>query len=619
MLDHVPTPLLTLNRAGQISGANRAAVDLFGCRREQLLGTTLAQWSPNVRAIEEFLRGGADQREFDFRLSDGSTRRLAATLAREAGAGEQVLSLFDVTERAVIERNLHEERDCYLDMISAASDRFWESTGASRSEVRTVAPRRKDGTVTMKTLVGRWPDDIADTSYDPEGFAAWQRMHEAHLPYRNIVFHQRRRDGKERYLRSSAAPYHKDGVFQGYRGLSIDVTAQVRAEHALRRSQRHLEHAQSVAAIGSVERDFVTGVEQWSPEMFRILGIERESFERTDENILALIHEDDRARVKAGIERARAGIGVPSAEYRIVRPDGEIRTLYAEADFLSDDAGKPARLLTVFKDVTKLRAAERRHAEAEQQLQHAQKLESIGTLAGGVAHELNNALVPVLALAKLTMQRLPEGGRERANLTMILEGAERARGLMRQILAFSRKEAPTRQSVDLAALVRQSLKMLRASIPRTIGVEERIAAVPPLFGDPAQLHQVVANLVNNAVQAIRLQMGTVTIALAPDEGGRLALDPMRRDATALSLVVTDTGCGMDEPTCERMFEPFFTTRPVGEGTGLGLSVVHGIIAAHGGRIHVESQLGRGTRIEVILPAVANNEVVRFDERERAAS
>jgi PAS domain S-box-containing protein len=364
MLDAVPTPLLTIDGAGRINGANRAAADLFGCSRERLVGTTLKQWSPNVAAIEEFLSAGAGLRNLDVRLSDGSTRRLAATLAQAAGGGELVLSLFDVTERAILEANLREERDRYLD----------------------IAPRRRDGTVTMKTPVGRWPDDIADTTYDPEGFAAWQRMHEAHLPYRNIVFRQRRRDGKEQYLRSSAVPYYKAGVFQGYRGLSVDVTAQMLAERAFRRSQRHLEHAQRVAAIGSVERDLATGTEEWSPEMFRILGIERESFERTDENILRLIHEEDRAMVKAGLERARAGIPVPSAEYRIVRPDGEVRTLYAEADFFRDDAGKPIRLLTVFKDVTELRAAERRQAEAEQQLQHAQKMESLGTLAGGVAH-----------------------------------------------------------------------------------------------------------------------------------------------------------------------------------------------------------------------------------------
>ena len=285
-------------------------------------------------------------------------------------------------------------------------------------------------------------------------------------------------------------------------------------------------------------------------------------------------------------------------EFRVVRPDGEVRTIYCESDLALDAAGNPASLVMIFKDVTQLRAAEEREREAQNRLQHSQKLEALGTLAGGVAHELNNALVPVLALAKTTAKRLPEHGRERGNLDMILKAGERARDLVQQILAFSRKEAPVRRSIDVAELVRDVMKMLRATMPSTVKMEARISPVPPLSGDPDKLNQVVTNLVTNAGQAIGNRMGTITVEVAcvPSPANEAGL-PL------IQLSVRDTGVGMDEATVERIFEPFFTTKSVGEGTGLGLSVVHGIVGEHGGRIVVESRLGEGTRFDVFLPAL----------------
>jgi signal transduction histidine kinase len=282
-----------------------------------------------------------------------------------------------------------------------------------------------------------------------------------------------------------------------------------------------------------------------------------------------------------------------------MRPDGDVRIVTCEIEVLFDDTGIPSRHLIVFKDVTELRAAEARESEMQRQLLHSQKLEALGTLAGGIAHELNNTLVPVLALAKITARGLPEKSRERGNLDMILQASERARDLVGRILAFSRKEVVTRREVDVAELTRSALKLLRASLPSTIKLEGRIATVPPVLGDAGQLLQIVINLVTNAGQAIAGGLGTITVEIAP---APLEVDPLSGNAVRLS--VSDTGCGMDQATAARLFEPFFTTKPVGEGTGLGLSMVHGIIHQHGGRIAVESRVGAGTRFDVYLPALA---------------
>jgi PAS domain S-box-containing protein len=402
------------------------------------------------------------------------------------------------------------------------------------------------------------------------------------------------------WVDAQARRFTWNGRLASLSGVS-DISARKRAEEALHRSQEHLEQAQRIGSIGSSERDLVTGERIWSEELYRLVGVDR-SLVPSDANVAPLIHEDDRARIIEAVDGAISGSRQPPTEFRIVRPNGEVRTLYREMDVIRDQAGNPIRLLSIFKDVTELRAAERRQKEMEQQLLHSQKLEALGTLAGGVAHELNNTLVPILALTKITASRLAEGSRERGNLNTVLHASERARDLVQEILAFSRKETPMRQRMDAAALVRAALKLLRASLPSTIQIAEAIDDVPPMSGDPGQLHQVVINLVVNAAQAIGDGMGTIAVTLTSERtcprDGDAAMTPL------IHLSVRDTGRGMDKATLRRIFEPFFTTKPVGEGIGLGLSVVHGIVADHGGRIAVASEPGHATCVEVFLPASA---------------
>jgi signal transduction histidine kinase len=222
-------------------------------------------------------------------------------------------------------------------------------------------------------------------------------------------------------------------------------------------------------------------------------------------------------------------------------------------------------------------------------------------LAGGVAHDLNNTLVPIVALSKLTLEELPAESPVRGDVEAIIQASERARDLVRQILAFSRKQELVRQQVDIARVTREALRMLRASLPATIEIVEQISEVPLLLGDAGELHQVIVNLVTNAAHAIGGEVGKITVSLsAISEGCSWAHQPP--DAGALvRLSVADTGCGIDAATLDRVFEPFFTTKGVGEGTGLGLSVVHGIVTGHGGKISVRSAPGEGSEFLLSLP------------------
>ncbi len=404
----------------------------------------------------------------------------------------------------------------------------------------------------------------------------------------------------------------------GIAGLRVDITALKAVQAELRASQERLDRAQLSAGMGSAEHDLRGDPRaEWSDGAYHVFGLVRGADTLSSETLLALVHDEDRERVAAEMTPARLRHKPQAMEFRIVRPDGRTRTIRREGSIVVDETGAPARLLVTFRDVTELRAAEERQWLLERQLLHAQKLEALGTLAGGIAHDLNNTLVPVLALAKLTAKRLPEDSRERANLGTILRASERARDLVRQILAFSRKEAPTRRVVELPSLIRESLKMLVASIPSTIHICEKLDEVPAVLADPGQLHQIMINLVVNAAQAIGDKTGTITVELGLDDGKRLDQVPGTTPTRAVRLSIQDTGVGMEEAVMQRIFEPFFTTKAVGEGTGLGLSVVHGIVAEHGGRMTVESKLGHGTRFNVFLPVLSEAEIARLGEEKAA--
>jgi PAS domain S-box-containing protein len=371
-------------------------------------------------------------------------------------------------------------------------------------------------------------------------------------------------------------------------------------EERLRRSERHLLSAQRVAAIGSFEMDFKTNRIDVSDETYRILGLNPNVGSLTPALLESVVFPEDREILRKSFADTAAGKRGTLPEYRIQRPDG-VRTLHREVDHVLDAAGNQIGCIGVVKDVTDLRKAERQRDAFQNQLLHAQKLEALGTLAGGIAHDLNNTLVPVLGLAKLTLKRLPEGSRESANVLTMLHAGERARDLVRQILAFSRKDGPTHDSFDIVLVVRDALNIAHASIPSTINIIEAIGNVPSILGDAGQLHQVIINLVVNAAQAIGDAMGSIRVALTVEEASLPNAGDTR--APCILLSVSDTGGGIDAATLPRIFDPFFTTKPVGEGTGLGLSMAHSIVAQHGGRIEVESHIGQGTRFDIFLPAL----------------
>lgn len=246
--------------------------------------------------------------------------------------------------------------------------------------------------------------------------------------------------------------------------------------------------------------------------------------------------------------------------------------------------------------------AQQEQQKLEVQLRQTQKLESLGTLAGGIAHDFNNILGAIISYTELTRQDHPNDAELQENLGEVLKASQRAVGLVRQILTFSRRQQQERKHIQLGPVVQEVLKLLRSTLPATIEIRAEIAeGLPPVIADVTQLHQVLMNLGTNAAHAMRGKAGILRVQLAavnhiPGLPG-LAAPPSH-----VQLTVSDTGCGMAPATLSRIFDPFFTTKSPGEGTGLGLAVVHGIVKEHQGEIHVESQPGVGTTFRIELPA-----------------
>ena len=245
-------------------------------------------------------------------------------------------------------------------------------------------------------------------------------------------------------------------------------------------------------------------------------------------------------------------------------------------------------------------------AQSERQLQQVMKLQAIGTLAGGIAHDFNNILFPIVGYTELTMDDVPADSQARQNLEEVLKATNRAKELVQQILTFSRRGGGKRKSLKVQFLIKEALKLLRATIPSTIEIECKVnEECGPIMGDPTQIHQVIMNLCTNAYHAMQETGGKLEVQLKEvDISYEKSVERVgMKVGRHLELTVKDSGHGMEPEVLERIFEPYYTTKEQGKGTGLGLSVIHGIIKNHGGDISVSSQPGKGTTVTVLLPVI----------------
>jgi len=402
----------------------------------------------------------------------------------------------------------------------------------------------------------------------------------------------------QRFQLSSQGQYLLE-IFAARAGTELE---RKRSQEELQKSQeqyRALYDQTPLIYLTVDERGRILSVNQYGAHA---LGYETSELLGT--SVCSVVYPEDREMFQTVFEKTvrDCGKGVIS-EFRKVKKDGSL--LWVKETIQTTDQFEGARVLLLScEDITERKRTEAALVSSEKQLRHTQKMEAMGTLAGGIAHDFNNILGAILGYSELAMAQGTHDLRLKSYLQEVLAAGQRARDLVKQILTFSRRSERDREAVDLQMVVRDVLGMIRASFPASIdirmsgGVDSAV-----IYADPSQMQQVVMNLCANAEYAMRDHGGRLEISLTykdcPDdivEGtSKLKAGPY------VQLGITDTGKGMAPDTVERIFEPFFTTKKAGEGTGLGLAVVHGIVHNHGGAIRVSSMPGFGTTFTLLFP------------------
>lgn len=386
-------------------------------------------------------------------------------------------------------------------------------------------------------------------------------------------------------------------------GTITDTTDRRKAQTGLEEANRRLDLALGSGGLGVWEYDLRTGALCWDDRMFDLYGIDPGRFRGLVDDWLAGVHPEDRGAANRAVREAIEGHAPYDIEFRIVRPDGAYRHVKADGIVVRDAKGNPLRMIGINRDVTA-------HRQIEEQFLHAQRMESIGQLAGGVAHDFNNVLQVIMGNALLLRGRLSAQGAEHPELPEILSAVEKGAGLTRSLLAFGRKQSLNRKMVDLGAVVGESAKLARRLVEESLRIDLDLSTRPlPVEIDAALIQHALFNLVTNARDAME-NRGTIRIrtfrhrveAGVPVIGVPFPSPPSPGIYAAVGI--RDTAGGIPANLLPRIFEPFFTTKERGKGTGLGLSMVHGTVVQHNGFLLVDSLQGNGTEFTILLPLKA---------------
>jgi len=612
----------------RLTYANSGAQVLTGYGLRELRAEAPLSWvhpedKPQVLVLWEKVFAGQPVEQTVYRLitKDGALKWVAGTwgpVADEAGHWVGIRGTCqDITERVLTERLLDETNQKFHTIVEEMAERKRAEQALRESEQRFrhvadaapvmiwVCDLNKLCTFVNKPwrdFVGRTADQDMGRGWadcvHPEDvnrcLTTYTLSFDARCGFR-MEYRARRADGEYRWLLDNGTPLYRGDEFTGYIGSCIDITEQKRIEERLRLSEERLKNAERLAHVGNWHWDIEKNRVVWSEEMFRILG-QPEDYIPTYEGFLQTLISKDKDRitqeVKHGLEKK---FGYTN-EFQIARPSGELRTISCITEVRVDKNDSPVAMFGACQDVTDMR-------EAQQEAFERQKLESVGLLASGIAHDFNNILCGVLFQADMALDELAAGDSPEKELKGIRQGAIRGSEIVRQLMVYSGKETEVPELIDVSRIVEEMINLLRISISKRAVITADLGKdLPPLRGNPAQLRQIVMNLVTNASEAIGDREGVISV-----KTGRVTVG---RDSTGtesehwatgdfLQFEVSDTGCGIPVEAQARVFDPFFTTKSTGRG--LGLAVVHGIIQALGGTIRLESEVGHGTKFQILMP------------------
>ncbi|MBE9572348.1 MAG: PAS domain S-box protein [Proteobacteria bacterium] len=500
----------------------------------------------------------------------------------------------EIEERKVTEKALRESEERFRGISHSMADWIWEVDKYGRYTFASGKVKEIIG-YEPEELIGKTPFELMPEDSEKRIGAYLKKVVSEKKPIADLEHWTLTKEGDSICLLTNGVPIlNEKGESYGYRGVDKDITERKQAEEERMRLATAIEQATESVVI--TDRDGT--IQYVNPAFESITGYCRQ--EAVGQNPRTLKSGKHREEFYTDLWNTIASGKVWRGHFINKNKNG---TLYEEEATISpikNTAGEIINFVAVKRDVTE-------EIKLEDKLRQAQKMEAIGTLAGGIAHDFNNILSAIIGYTELAEYEIPEGSKTREKLKEVLKAGRRAKDLVKQILAFSRQGDQERKPLQISHIVKEALKLLRASLPTTIEIRRNIEPDTGIIeADPTQIHQVMMNLCTNAAHAMNNKGGMLEVGIRNVEVGNedIGLEyPNVPPGHYVLLTIRDTGHGMSAGVVERIFDPYFTTKEKGEGTGLGLAVVHGIVKSYGGTITVYSEIGKGSTFNIYLPAI----------------
>ena len=607
ILESTTESFVSLDEDLTVTYINRAAEEVLGWNRRQVVGRKFDEIIPEARGgiLEEKFREVLARRQpvaFERFFDREPYRNWYEIHLYPEPRG--VLAFFQVTtQRREAEERLRANEERFRQLAENIRQVFW-LTSLDSNEFLYVSPVFKEvwgrDPETMYQNPSVWLDAVypEDVKEVKRYLRALSRNEEAETQYRIV-----RPDKSIRWIQNRGFPV-RDSSGQPYRlaGIAEDITHRKRVERELRESESRYR---------SLVEDSFDGI--FVQKGSRIVFVNQRLMEMLgydEEELLCLehwqiYHPDFRDLTRKRASARMMGEQVPTRyEVRCLRKDGN--SFFAEVSARAITLDAEPGIQVWIHDISERKLAEATQNRLEAELRQSQKMEAIGTLAGGIAHEFNNILAAILGYTELAFFGLPEDHPSRTHLERVVSSSHRAKDIIQQILSFSRRNDQDKKPLRIGHVVQEAMNLVRATLPSNIEIREKTAFLPgTVLANPTQIHQIIFNLCSNAAHAMRDRGGMLEVRLSEKRlDGVPPASPMGvPPGRYVELEVRDSGEGMGREVLERIFEPFFTTKSPGEGTGMGLSVVHGIVQSHRGSIDVSSKPGQGSSFRVLLPVL----------------
>jgi PAS domain S-box-containing protein len=622
ILDNSPLLISEFDLEGRYIRVNRAVTNLFKRAPSELVGKTFSEVLPSyladqfIKRIARVLNVRRPITVEDYLDTPETDQYFITTVFPLFDASGAIRSIgaiaHDITERKRAEEALQESEEKYRRIYENSVVGFFQSTPEGRFLGVNPAFAKMLGYESPEELVSSVSDIASQTYANPGDRSRYHKALEADGYAEDFELKARCRDDSEIWVSdSSRAEFDEDGKIVRYEGIVVDITDRKRAEDVIRKSEQEksliLDNASEIIAFHNKDRRFIWANRAYLEGVTSITGLPATVDDLKGKKCYeawGLTNDCTNCPVMLALETGKPQEGELTPENQEHWPATQGSWLVRAAP-VRDSIGALVGVIEISNDITERKADEAGRDKLKARLAQAHKMEAIGTLAGGIAHDFNNILSIIVGNTELAMLDVPEWSPAQDNLKEVREASLRARELVKQILMFARQKEHTVSNIRLEPIARESIKMLRASIPTTVKIHTKIKkGLPPALADPTEIQQIIMNLCTNAGQVMEAEGGTLTFSLDSVDFDTqfVTVAGVLPPGQYVRMQVRDTGPGIPPEIMERLFDPFFTTKGVGEGTGLGLAVVHGIVQDRRGGIIVESEEGRGTTFTIYLPA-----------------